>query len=70
MNYIKPLILKGAPALVTDLLSLYEDKEKTKIIEEVLTAIRNNIQKKMEASEQKGEALDKSNNCWLNYFLS
>lgn len=36
-QYSKPLIVKGVPPLIKDLKELYSDKEKVKLIEELLT---------------------------------
>ena len=72
LSYSKPLIVKGAPALLVDLKAdIYSSPEKTKIVEDVLLAHLASMDKSSTlAGSELSEEQDPTVTLWLLYFTA
>ena len=51
-GYMRPMLIKGVPSLITELRSLYKDEGKTKMIENQLTSMMESMEKDMVLSPE------------------
>jgi peptide alpha-N-acetyltransferase len=71
LAYSKPLIVKGAPALLIDLKAdIYSSPEKTKIVEEVLLSHLASMEATSTLSGSPSEEQDPTVYLWLLYFTA
>jgi N-alpha-acetyltransferase 15/16, NatA auxiliary subunit len=69
LSYAKPLIIKGAPAMLEDLRDLYKDHEKVQIIGHMIHSMVEQMKKDMKLSADGSEAeQDPTVYLWLLYF--
>lgn len=67
---MRPQVIKGVSSVVNELRSLYQDKEKAKILGEVLSSMSETMEQEMALSPEDEEEQDPTVQMWLYCFLS
>ncbi len=69
-KYVRPLLVKGAPAVIQDLRELYSDSGKSEAIEALLLGYLASMEKEMTLAPGDAEEQDPTVLLWLLYFIS
>lgn len=69
-DYIRPLLIKGAPAVLQDLKEFYNDSAKVQAIEKLLFSYLDSMNKQMTLAPSDKEELDPTVHLWLLYFIA
>lgn len=70
IKYVRPMVIKGVPALMTELRTLYKDEAKVKVIGRLLTSMLESMEKEMVLDPKDEEEQDPTVQLWLYYFVS
>lgn len=70
VKYMRPMIIKGVPSLITEMRSLYKDPTKATAIGSILTKSLESMEKEMVLDPSDEQEQDPTVLLWLYYFNS